>query len=304
MKSPTSLILAAAVLAAVASVPAQAAMPAPTLDPSIVLVIESPGDDASGIGLVSGYAISKKGAIDYVTWEVDGVNKGLIPYGGSRGDVEQAFPGYANSAAPGFATAWNWSHFEAGDHEIVIKAYDDRGGYNEVKKTFRTARFGDGDDKFLKADELELQGIPINGLRLYPQNENGDVFNLELAWSAASQQFLLKRIDEVCTNCAKPKVHAPTLDTVAHTGGGWVEVTWSGGDSVVAYLIERKSHGFVGGDWELAGTVSGAEAAFYDQPPRTNTGVISTWTTYEYRVRGLGASNRSDYSNTDMVVVP
>lgn len=278
--------------------PGTAPAAAAVLDPSIVLVIESPGDDISGIGLVQGFALSKKGSIDYVTWAVDGQEKGMVPYGGSRGDVEAAYPGYADSANPGFATAWNYNHFSNGEHEIVVKAYDDTGGYNEVSKTFRTDRFGDGPDKFLRASDLELSVIPIRGLQLHPENPTGNRYDIDLVWSQASQQFVIKSIDVVCGNCSKLVYTPPTLLTVAGRGNGRVEVEWSGGSRVMAYEIERRAAYAVGepGPWETVGTVSGLETYFSDFPPPPSGPLIAVADAWEYRIRGLGTSAKSDYS--------
>ncbi len=278
---------------------------APVLDPSIVIVIESPGDDISGIGLVQGFALSKQGSIDYVTWAVDGADKGTLPYGGSRGDVEAAYPGYADSASPGFAAAWNYNHFWHGEHEIVVKAYDDKGGYNEVSKTFRTHRFGDGADKFLRASDLELPVIPIRGLQLHPANPKGNRYDVDLVWSKASQQFVIQSIDVVCGGCPKIAYTPPTLDSVAGRGGGRVEVIWSGGSAVMAYEIERRAAWAVGepGPWETVGIASSLETYFSDYPPAPSGPLLAAADAWEYRIRGLGPSAKSDYSASKTVLM-
>ncbi len=274
------------------------------LDPDILVVIESPGDDISGISLVNGYALSKKGSIDYVTWAVDGEDKGFLPYGGSRGDVDAAFPGYADSKDPGFATAWNYNHFTPGEHEIVVRAYDDKGGYNEAKRTFRTARFGDGADKFLKADEIELTHIPIAGLQLYPADATGDRFDVELVWSKAAQQYVIKTIDETCTRCSKLVYAPPTIDSVGSRATGRVDLEWSGGSPVIGYEIERRKNSSVGPEspWVQVGRASGVDPYFVDHPPPFEGQLVPAAAAYEYRVRGLGPSAKSDYSNVGSIL--
>ncbi len=274
------------------------------LDPEILVVIESPGDDISGISLVNGYALSKKGAISYVTWAVDGEDKGVAPYGGSRGDVASVFPGYADSDTPGFATAWNYNHFTPGEHEIVVRAYDDQGGYNESKKKFRTARFGDGADKFLTAAEIELTTIPIAGLQLYPADPTGDRFDVVLVWSKAAQQFVIKSIDQTCGDCTKLPYAAPTLDVVGSRGSGRVDLEWSGGSPVMAYEIERRMDSSAGAPtpWTLVGTASGVDPYFAEYPPAFAGPLVPASAAYEYRVRGLGPSAKSDYSNVGSIL--
>ncbi len=274
-------------------------------DPGILIVIESPGEDVSGIGLVQGFALSRHGAIDRVTWSVDGVDKGEMPYGGRRGDVEAAHPGLDDSATPGFATAWNYNHFESGSHEIVVRAWDDRGGYNEARKTFETHRFGDGADKFLRASDLALPVIPIRGLLLHRGNARGDRFNLDLVWSKASQQFVIVSIDEVCTGCTPRNLVPPTLDDAFGRGNGRVQISWTEGSPVPAYEIERRKISFPGlvdEPWEPVGIAAGHEVRFNDTPPTPQQPMslpADAW--WEYRIRALGPDGPSDYSNALLV---
>lgn len=277
--------------------------PAARLDRSIKLVVESPGDVISGIGLVAGYALSKKGAIDYVTWSVDGEEKGFVPYGGSRGDVAAAFPGYADSQDPGFATAWNYNLFEPGSHELVVRAYDDQGGYNEAKRTFRTVRFRD--EKFLRPEEIALPVLPIARLQLHPDRARADRFDVDLAWSAAAQQYVIREISPVCLSCDKLSYFAPTLDAVTKRPDGRIEISWTGGSAVMAFAIERRmlvlSNEAL---WQPVGTVAGTNGSFLDSPPAGGPDdLIVVGSLWEYRVRGLGSSNESPWSNVLSVPV-
>lgn len=295
MKPLGAATVTVAVAFCAASLCAPAALAA--ADPNILVVIESPGDDISGISLVNGYALSKTGSIDRVTWSVDGEDKGIMPYGGSRGDVAAAFPGYADSDNPGYATAWNYNHFTPGEHEIVVRAYDDKGAYNEAKKTFRTARFGGGADKFLTAADIELTTIPIAGLQLHPAGPKGDRFDVVLVWSKAAQQFVIKSIDGTCTNCTKLPYAAPTIDSVSSRAAGRVDLEWSAGSPVMAYEIERRSvQTGLTGPWIPVGTASSVDPYFVDHPPAFPGPIVTIDAAYEYRVRGLGPSDKSDYS--------
>merc|ERR1711939_441722 len=128
---------------ALLSVAATAAPSAAALDSSIKLVIEEPGAEImTGIRNMRGFALGDEG-IDEVVWYLDGDLKGRIPYGGSRGDVEAAYPGYPDSESPGFSQVWNYANMEPGEHTILVRAYDLAGNYNEKEVTFTTARFGD-----------------------------------------------------------------------------------------------------------------------------------------------------------------
>lgn len=276
---------------------------AATLDPQILIVIESPRDVMSGIALVNGFALSKKGSIDYVTWSIDGSDKGYLPYGGSRGDVAAVHPGYADSMDPGFATAWNYNLFTAGEHEIVVRAFDDKGGYNEVKKKFRTTRFGGGADTFLTDDEIEIDTIPLAHVRLYPKAAQGDLFNVELVWSKGAQQWVIQEIDKRCDQCGKPGYAAPTLDTVRVRADDSVEILWSGGSPVVAYELERRGiPSLVDEPWEHLGTAAGTERRFILPAPAP--GGIVGFFDFTYRIRGLGAAAKTAYSNVLTATTP
>lgn len=300
MQNLSRLTLAAALTAlTVGPVSTEAA----TLDPQIRIVIESPRDVMSGIALVNGFALSKKGSIDYVTWSIDGDDKGYLPYGGSRGDVAAAYPGYADSMDPGFATAWNYNLFTEGEHEIVVRAYDDEGGYNEAKKKFRTTRFGGGANTFLKDDEIEIDTIPLANVRLHPKAAQGDLFNVELAWSKAAQQWVIQEIDKRCHQCGKPGSVAPTLDAVRVRADDSVEILWSGGSPVVAYEVERRGvPSLIDDPWEHLGTVAGTERRLIlERPP---PGAIVGFFDFTYRIRGLGAAAKTAYSNVVTATTP
>lgn len=192
---------------------------------------------------------------------------------------------------------WNYNHFTPGEHEITVRAYHDQGGYNEAKKKFNTTRFGDGADKFLRADEIELQRIPITSLRIHPADPSGDLFDVQLVWSKAAQQYTIESIGLTCGNCGTPSYAAPTLVSATIRGDRSTELRWTGGDPVVAYQIEsRAPMSIVGSPWTYVGTAAGTEARFIAPAPPTGGGVIALLN-LDYRVRGLGAADKTNWSN-------
>ena len=93
-------LLAAILLSAVAS-PAAA---------EITFNIEEPAEGSvrSGIGLISGWAVSDVG-IESVEAFINGESLGLVPYGSPRGDVGAAFPNIPGSDESGWAMKWGYS---------------------------------------------------------------------------------------------------------------------------------------------------------------------------------------------------
>ena len=73
----------------------------------ITFFIEEPveGSTRSGIGLVSGWAVSDLGVVSVEVF-MDGESVGFVPYGSTRGDVAAAFPNTAGSEFSGWGMKW------------------------------------------------------------------------------------------------------------------------------------------------------------------------------------------------------
>jgi len=86
-----------------------------TLADPLVLTLEEPqeGGTYTGISNLRGWAIAESG-IDKIELDIDGVYAFDIPMGGSRGDVESAYPDFPNAAQSGFSMAFNYKALAAG----------------------------------------------------------------------------------------------------------------------------------------------------------------------------------------------
>ena len=181
-------LLTAAMLCAVAS-PAAA---------EITFHIESPAEGSvrSGIGLISGWAISDLG-VESVEAFINGQSIGIVPFGSRRGDVRRAFPDIPGSGNSGWAMKWNFSLAEEGEQTVTVVVTEVGGAQASKTVTFEISRF---DSEFITdPHDVETAGAVINS----PENgrlvisgariEGRDV-DIELAWNTGAQQFLIDRI--------------------------------------------------------------------------------------------------------------
>lgn len=182
--------LAASLLLMLAAAPALA---------DIKLAIGEPGANTtrSGIGLISGWAISHEG-VDSVEALINGESLGMLPYGSARGDVAAAFPDYADSLHSGWAMKWNYSLLAEGEHLLTIVVTDNDGGTLEKDVWFKVTGF---ESEFIADPEKVLtEGVTIES----PEDGRfvvtgavieSKVVNFELVWDTGSQQFLIDYIE-------------------------------------------------------------------------------------------------------------
>lgn len=110
MKRNIVLVLAVALLV---SAPAWAAKPFGVFGGKV-----GGGNAASGLLPLHGWALDDNG-IEYVDILVDGAVAGRASYGRSRPKVTQQFPGYPDSALPGFAFQLDTTRYLNGNHTVT-----------------------------------------------------------------------------------------------------------------------------------------------------------------------------------------
>ncbi len=69
---------------------------------------------------IAGWALSMSGILGVETY-VDGIRAGTIEYGEERPDVSALYPGFPDSARPGFVGAIPTADFPSGQHELEIR---------------------------------------------------------------------------------------------------------------------------------------------------------------------------------------
>lgn len=272
----------------------------PPVNPDIVVKIERPTGHIGGNSAIQGFAFSSTG-IDYLEWVLDGENMGRIPHGGKRGDVPPVYPSYPQQETQnsGFSATWLMALLQPGQHEIIVNAYDKNGGVNSDSVTFTSYRFGDGADRFIRQDEMELQSFVLEGVKLYPGENPHKLFNVEFSWSQGAQSWIISGIEVVCDVnvhgiCITPfvaQVQSVTLQEQSFPF--FIDVSWPAlASSIVGYEIQRRQiFGQIVTAWETIGHSANYSNFFADY----GVGILGN-DVYEYRVRGFNAAGYGKWS--------
>ncbi len=107
-------------------------------------MLESPRNGAmvSGITTIHGWALSEKG-IAKVELFIDGSPLGIIPYGGTRKDVQAVYPNFPNAEDSGFGMTFSYSLLSAGDHAIKVRIHGQDGRIQDLNATVTVKKFHD-----------------------------------------------------------------------------------------------------------------------------------------------------------------
>ena len=136
------------------------------LDENLRIVLEQPFYRAE-IGQISeirGWALHPTEQIDVVEIYIDEQFYSIVPVGGQRGDVYNAYPDAVSSRYSGYSQTVNFKSLPQGHHSSTINL-----------KTI---------DKFHKAQNaLILQGVQIDQY----------FYNIELVWNNATQGFVIQQ---------------------------------------------------------------------------------------------------------------
>jgi uncharacterized protein YkwD len=191
------------------------------------------GSVNSGIGQISGWAVSDETIVS-VEALIDGVSLGLVPYGGTRKDVANAFPDIPNAEFSGWAMKWNYALLEEGEHLLTVIVTEDDGD-EAVKEVlfqvtgFRSEFIPDPEDVQIGGATIEI--TPEGKIVIRDVLVEGELVDVELSWFKTAQQFLIDRItyaDEPAGN-QSPEADAGA-DRVVGTGEP-VSITGSAFDS-------------------------------------------------------------------------
>lgn len=167
----------------------------------IRVMLEEPADGQvyASVNNVRGWAL---GPVPIVLVElyIDGDFHGYIPTGAVRRDVEQVFPGFPDSAFPGFSMVYNYGLLESGAHTFTVRAYDQNGDHRDSSSTFETAGFHDA---FIAASGTPFGGVDISSAGFSASGstltingmlvDDGD-YDVDLSWRTAVQGFMMSRI--------------------------------------------------------------------------------------------------------------
>ncbi len=164
----------------------------PLLDDRIKLSLEEPSANAvvNGIGNLRGWAVGPDG-ISHVEYYIDGKLQSRIPYGGTRGDIANKFPGFPGSRNSGYAQSFNFSLLPEGTHTFKVKVFTSSGKYNERENTvtvvkFHKPYFADPNAMDISSSNVsrDATGIMLKNIKL-----EGKSYDIRLEWSKPAQQF-------------------------------------------------------------------------------------------------------------------
>ena len=146
--------------------------------------LENPmnGRKVSGITTIHGWALDAKG-ITKVELFIDGELIGNIPYGGTRIDVKNAYPGYPNAENSGFAMIWNYSLLSSGDHSIKVRLHNQDGLTKDLDALVTVVKFqGDFVEKMIPAERwLRKNAVTVDGIT--------QKYDIKIEWSEETQSF-------------------------------------------------------------------------------------------------------------------
>ena len=219
----------------------------------------APGARKSGVGLISGWAVSDRGIVSVEAF-IDGESLGPMPYGSQRGDVAALFPDLPDALHSGWGMKWAYPLHRDGEHELTVVVTETGGATASQSLTFEVVGFASefiADPASVRTAGATVTSTEDGRLVISGAEIEGETVDLELAWDTAAQQFLIDDIqypDRPQTN------QAPT----ASAGG---DITVESGDAVSVTGSGSDSDGAIAG-WRWSRT-GGLAVALRDSDTRT-----------------------------------
>src|SRR5215213_4190698 len=119
--------------------PEQSSAAPPPLPHRIVGMVESPGRVpeviTDGVMIVSGWALTEAGDAT-IEILVNGVSRGIVPYGDSRPDAAALYPGFPAGASCGFLGEISVGDLPDGMHQATIRISASNGNRAELSTSF------------------------------------------------------------------------------------------------------------------------------------------------------------------------
>ena len=182
-------------------------------DTKIRVTLEEPAiaETYAGISNLRGWAAAPRG-IDAVEVFIDGSFAFEVPMGGSRTDVGDQYPDYPDSEYSGYSMAFNYKNLVAGRHEMVVRAYDSFGDYNEATSyfftdTFRTGFISDNSQVDISAAD-DIRQLDQHSLMMSGVSIEGKDWDVTLSWNRATQGFEISDISDAGEGAAIGGVYA------------------------------------------------------------------------------------------------
>tara|TARA_Y100000389_G_scaffold204965_1_gene261336 strand:+ start:240 stop:890 length:651 start_codon:yes stop_codon:yes gene_type:complete len=167
-------------------------------DDDLRIMLEQPFYRAE-IGQISeirGWALHPTEQIDTVEIYIDDQFYSIVPVGGQRGDVENAYPDAVSSKYSGYAQTVNFKSLPSGFHTMQVVAYTVEGSYNIITSEFCVDKFtGEfiSDSSSINLQTVERFHTAENAMILEGVQVDGYLYNVELVWNKATQGFIIEQ---------------------------------------------------------------------------------------------------------------
>ena len=123
----------------------------------------------SGQLKVSGWALAGSG-VKEVRVYVDGTDLGTVPYGKSRPDVNNVYPGYSSGNNAGFYGTINISNIASGNKKVSVKITANDGTIQTIERTIKVEKLASiscldepTSNLTVKSDQLKIRGWALAG---------------------------------------------------------------------------------------------------------------------------------------------
>ena len=118
----------------------------------------------SGQLKIRGWALAGSG-VKEVRVYVDGTDVGTVPYGTSRADVNNVYPGYSSGNNAGFDGTINISNISAGNKKLIVKITANDGTTQTIERTIKVEKLAaiscldePTNGKVVSSDQLKIRG--------------------------------------------------------------------------------------------------------------------------------------------------
>lgn len=165
----------------------------------------------AGIDTARGWAISSAGVARVELW-IDGQLVSVLPQGGLRPDVAQAFPNAPGAPTAGYAAAVNFAPFVTGevlDWKLIstvaikpatIKVFDNDNAVAEQSMTIGVTRFAGDPQRFITREQAQSGRVNTSGITCSSTDDgrsfivvnvivDGVTHNIGYSWNENAQQF-------------------------------------------------------------------------------------------------------------------
>lgn len=172
-------------------------------NPAIVLTLEEPkaGMTYQGVANLRGWAVAPI-PLDRIEAQIDNGEILRVPLGGNRDDVlsDPTYGTYPNAEKAGFSMALNYGDYDAGNHNLSIRAYDINGDWREHNVAFQIVSFSDtwietpSESVILDPQSAAVQRVDDSSFEVQGLIVKGLPYDLTLRWRTEQQGFAIESI--------------------------------------------------------------------------------------------------------------